>query len=110
MIDKKEYLRAKKIIEEYENKHILYNKNIYNIAVISSNILDFEIWKKENNLVGEGFDAVKKFKIKNKVYYCILNVNDLVSLNITEVIETKSAKINAEYNEILSILNEKLKK
>jgi len=61
-------------------------------------------------LIEDDICTVKRFKIKNKIYHCISTITDLLSKDINEVIETKSAKLNNEYNNIVLSLKEKLKK
>ena len=74
------------------------------IAVISLDTQDFLNWKSENNLVGDGLEHPRRFKIGNTTYYCISKVINLCSLRVDGVIETKYAKENKEYEKIISTI------
>lgn len=72
-----------------------------NIAVICYNSNDFITWKKEQGFV-ETFSFNKnKFKIDNKMYYCITKLTDLHSRSFDNIIETNNASKNKEYGLIL---------
>jgi len=77
---------------------------IYNVGVISLNTNDFLYWKEKNGLKGEGLDNKRKFKVGNSVYFCLTSIGDTCSLELNEVIETEKAKLNKEYEEIISII------
>lgn len=101
MITETDYLKAKQIVQEYENKHLnISDVRQRSIGVISLDTHDFKLWKNENNLKHDGLDTVRRFKIDNTTYYCISKVCDLCSLAIDEIIETKYAKENKEYEQI----------
>ena len=95
MITKEEYLKAKEIVREYEK-----NLKHYSIGVISKDVEDFLLWKKDMKLIGNTFDDIRKFKIGNTTYNCISNLSDFCSLTLNEIIETKNAKENEIYKDI----------
>lgn len=74
------------------------------IAVISLDTQDFKLWSFEYELIYEGFEQQRKIKVGNTTYYCISKVCDLCSLSINEILETKHAKENKEYDEIKSVI------
>lgn len=101
MITETDYLKAKQIVQEYENKHLnISDVRQRSIAVISLDAHDFNLWKNENNLNPDGLDTLKRFNIDNTTYYCISKVCDLCSLNLDEIIETEYSKENKEYEQI----------
>ena len=101
MITEKDYLKAKKIVQEYESKHLnISDVRQRSIAVISLDTHDFKLWKNENNIKHDGIDIQRRFKVGNTTYYCISKVCDLCSLNLDEIIETEYAKENKEYEQI----------
>lgn len=101
MITEKDYLKAKKIVQEYESKHLnISDVRQRSIAVISLDTQDFKRWKIESNLKHDGLDRQRKFKIGNITYHCISKVCDLCSLTIDEIIETEYAKENKKYEQI----------
>lgn len=101
-MSEEEYLIAKQMVQEYENNIL---KSQRSIAVISLDAHDFKIWKvkkfNNNSLEQHRYlSTIKKFKINNTNYYCISNIGDLCSLTVDEIIETKHAKANKEYEQI----------
>jgi hypothetical protein len=42
--------------------------------------------------------------VGNSVYFCLTSIGDTCSLELNEVIETEKAKLNKEYEEIVSII------
>jgi hypothetical protein len=73
---------------------------------VSLNTYDFLRWREENKLKGEGINDKGKFKMNNETYYCIASVLDLCSFNFNAVIETERAKMNKEYEQIVSTLQQ----
>jgi len=101
MITEKDYLEAKKIVQEYETKHLnISGVRQCSIAVISLDTYDFQLWKNENNLKHDGLDTQRKFKVGYITYHCITKVCDLCSLALDEITETEYAKENKEYEQI----------
>jgi len=100
MIKEEEYLKAKQIVQEYEKQLNISDVRQRSIAVISLDTNDFKLWKTDNNLKHDGLDTQRRFKVGNATYYCISKVCDLCSLAIDEIIETKYAKENKEYEQI----------
>lgn len=72
-----------------------------NIAVICYDINDFISWKKEQGFVEKIPFYKEKFKVYNKVYYCITKLIDLHSKTFDNIIETNDASKNKEYGLIL---------
>jgi len=75
-----------------------------NIAVISYDIDDFQLWKEENNMIGDGLELRNRFKIKNKTYYCITKVTDLCSKMFNKIIETDNAEKNIYYSSLIRLI------
>jgi len=71
------------------------------IAVISSSVKDFKLWKKENNIRGDILDSTHKVILGNTTYHSILTPCDVCSLAVNDIIETKNAKNNKHYEEIM---------
>lgn len=104
MITEKDYLKAKRIVQEYESKHLnISDVRQRSIVVISLDTQDFKLWKLESNLKHDGLDTQRRFKVGNTTYYCISKVYDLCSLGIDEIIETEYAKENKEYEQIMLV-------
>lgn len=88
-------------------KNLIPNPAQRNVAVICLNPSDFINWKMENKqhyddiISNENMNTTKRFSIGETTYFRINKVIDLCSLNIDEIIETKQAKNNIEYNEII---------
>lgn len=74
------------------------------IIVLSLDINDFLYWRKQNNLIPTSLDCKNRFINNSILYICINKSIDLCSVNFDEVIETDNAKLNKEYNEILTML------
>jgi len=98
----KEYLNQDELDILWKKLDVVHEKHV---GVISSNIIDFNLWKKEHYSNGKNIDTQKKFVADNITYYCISNILDLHSLTLDEIIETGYAKENSEYEKILFFIN-----
>lgn len=94
-ITEEEYLKAKKITEDYEKQ----TPTII-VGVLSYHLTDFLLFKyslcpSKNCLLNH-----KQFEYLNKIYYCIENECDLCGVCFDEILETDAARQRPDYEEI----------
>lgn len=74
------------------------------MGVISLNFDDFNIWRREHQLID--VELTRKNFTKNSItYFCISNMLDLHSITFDEIIETRYAKENSNYEKIMSLID-----
>jgi len=79
------------------------------VAVIATDIIDFQKWLTERKLENGKFDSQMNVIHGDVTYHCIYKPTHLISLNLTEIMETKNAKKNDAYSSITSQLIKCLK-
>ena len=87
----------------------LSNVKQHSIAVISLNVQYFQRWKNDTNLNSDLINTRRKFKVNNTTYHCITKVSDLHSLNLDEIIQTKFAIENKDYENLKLLAQANLK-
>lgn len=90
----------------------MINNNLPTIVVITSNLDNFEIWRKSNFNESDfdGLNTSTKFRTKKAKYIGIISARQLCGYMVDNVLYLEDAKQNPNYEEIIKELKYHLRK
>lgn len=89
----------------------MINNDLLVVVVITSNLDNFEIWRKLNFNESDfdGLNTSTKFRTKKAKYIGIISARQLCGYFIDSVIYLEDAKLNPNYSEIINELKHHIK-
>ena len=78
------------------------------IAVICLDNMCFRGFLEKNKIRHQGINTQKRIKFKTNTYYCVSKLSDLCSIRFNYIVESDNAKLNMEYDAIISAANNNL--